>query len=195
MQSIFNKHVAFLLCFIINTTHLYECATEINVSADDLQPTDQSIPIVNVNESTETVAASAPITSRQLRKVVMGNYRSSYVGGIKSNRRLPSSINQYQVSNTNRQLDDGSSSNEAAEAVATTTAKTKKKQLTPIVDEFGDEIKYNVGPGVNVGIEKNRGLVSLYLDEDCLKDVLTGRFVRPFPHYFTHSAQVLETNF
>lgn len=187
MQSIFNKHVAFLLCFIINITHLYECATEINVSTDDLQPTDQPIPIVNVNESTETVAAaSAPITSRQLRKVVMGNYRSSYVGGTKSNRRLPSSINQYQVSNTNRQLDDGSSSNEAAETVATTTAKTKKKQLAPIVDEFGDEIKYNVGPGVNVGIEKNRGLVSLYLDEDCLKDVLTGKFVLSLPH-FSHT--------
>lgn len=184
MQSIFNKHVAFLLCFIINVTHLYECATQINVSTNELpafSATDRSIPIVSENESdealvTETAATLPTLISRQLRKVVMGNYRSSYVGGSKSNQRLSSTINQYHVSNTNRQLDDGSSSNEAAQTTATTITKTKKKQLTPIVDEFGDEIKYNVGPGVNVGIEKNRGLVSLYLDEDCLKDVLTGTY-------------------
>lgn len=170
--------------------HLYECATQINISTTNNlaapSSTVQSIPIVTVNGEnetnealiTETSIASITNTSRQLRKVMMGNYRSSYVGGTKSNRRLPSSINQYHVSNTNRQLDDGSSSNEDVQTVPTTvptTMKTKKKQLAPIVDEFGDEIKYNVGPGVHVGIEKNRGLVSLYLDEDCLKDVLTGK--------------------
>lgn len=183
MQSIFNKHVVFLLCFIINVTHLYECATQINVSTNDLPAlstaTDPPRPKVSENETndasvSETVATPLA-SSRQLRKVVMGNYRSSYIGASKSNRRLSSSINQQyqQVSNTDRQLDDGSSSNEDdTQTVAPT--KTKKKQLTPIADEFNDEIKYNVGPGVNVGIEKNRGLVSLYLDEDCLKDVLTG---------------------
>lgn len=192
MQSIFNKHVVFLLCFIINVTHLYECATQINVHTNDLPAPlsataapieSSSTPILSENEPADVLASEsvAPLaSSRQLRKVVMGNYRSSYVGASKSNRRLSSSINQHQVSNTNRQLDDGSSSNEddaqtvAATAATAATVKTKKKQLTPIVDEFGDEIKYNVGPGVNVGIEKNRGLVSLYLDEDCLKDVLTG---------------------
>lgn len=188
MKSIFNKHVAFLLCFIINITHLYECATQINASSNNvpLSTTDESIPIVNENESdaalvTEAATPSATISSRQLRKVVMGNYRSSYVGGSKSNRRLSSSINQYQASNTNRHSDDGSSSDEAAETTTPPTAtKTKKKQLASIPNEFGDEIKYNVGPGVNLGIEKNRGLVSLYLDEDSLKDVLTGKFGRSF---------------
>lgn len=170
--------------------HLYECATQINIDTNNLPATlaiDQSIPIV-VNGENETnkalITETPPIasitnTSRQLRKVMMmGNYRSSYVGGTKSNRRLPSSINQYQVSNTNRQLIDGSSLNvdvQTATATVPTTTKTKKKQLAPVVDEFGDEIKYKVGPGVHVGIEKKRGLVSLYLDEDCLKDVLTGK--------------------
>lgn len=188
MKSIFNKHVAFLLCFIINITHLYECATQINVSSNNVpsSSTDESIPIVSENETgaalvTETAAPSATVSSRQLRKVVMGNYRSSYVGGSKSNRRLSSSINQYQVSNTNRHLNDGSSSEEVAETTAAPTlTKTKKKQLVSVPSEFGDEIKYNVGPGVNIGIEKNRGLVSLYLDEDSLKDVLTGEFGSSF---------------
>lgn len=192
MQSIFNKHVVFLLCFIINVMHLYECATQINVNAKNTLPlsatdaaiADDSAPV------TETVIPSATLTSRQLRKMVAGTYRSSYVGGSKLNRRLSSSISQQQhhVTNTNRQLDDSGSSNESIQ----TETKTKKKQLAPAADEFGDEIKYNVGPGVNVGIEKNRGLVSLYLDEDCLKDVLTGMWKSL---QLTHTCAIMNYNF
>lgn len=49
-----------------------------------------------------------------------------------------------------------------------------------IVD--GDEVKYNVGPGVNIGLERSRELVNVYLDEDCLKDVFTGTYRDVFTH-------------
>lgn len=40
-----------------------------------------------------------------------------------------------------------------------------------------DEVKYNVGPGVNISVEPNKELVNVYLDEDCLKDVFTGNSI------------------
>lgn len=38
-----------------------------------------------------------------------------------------------------------------------------------------DEIKYNVGPGVNISVDAKHELVNVFLDEDCLKDVFTGK--------------------
>lgn len=57
--------------------------------------------------------------------------------------------------------------------------KTKTKNRTPETPNSiieADEIKYNVGPGVNISLEPEKELVNVYLDEDCLKDVFTGLY-------------------
>lgn len=52
--------------------------------------------------------------------------------------------------------------------------KVKRKNNANSITGGVDELKYNVGPGVNISMDSNKELVNVYLDEDCLKDVFTG---------------------
>lgn len=165
MQSMVNKKLAFLLCFLINIIHFNECSTQVSelasITTNKGQGDRSNAPTEPVND--ELLVGK----SKQLRNVVMGsmhNYRSSYVGT--KSRRLASGNNQGGSSNVlNNRIDIPITSEESQ------LTKTKKKEP---INEFGEEIKYNVGPGVNISVEVDKELVSVYLDEDCLKDVFTG---------------------
>lgn len=146
MQSILNKKVVLLLCFTLNIVHFIECSTQSNPSEEHSNEPAQ-VPLVTDS-------------AKNVRNAVMGgvqhNYRSSYVGNRLNRRVATATAKQVEVTTTEH----------------TPLIKTKRK----LTNEFSDvqEIKYNVGPGVNIGVEKEKELVSVYLDEDCLKDVFTG---------------------
>lgn len=53
--------------------------------------------------------------------------------------------------------------------------KLKRKNNVNSIAGGVDELKYNVGPGVNISMDTSRELVNVYLDEDCLKDVFSGK--------------------
>lgn len=176
MRSISNKKVAFLICFVANVIHFIECSTESDLIVNDgLESlTTQSAAVKNsdlvMNASFDSDAEQSVepqptiVRSKQLRNLVMGsyhNYRSSYVGD-KSNRRLVGSRRSAQTAN---RIESAEQLNKLA------WENDEKTAQLPLV---GDEIKYNVGPGVNISVDVDKELVSVYLDEDCLKDVFTG---------------------
>lgn len=100
-----------------------------------------------------------------LKNFVMGlyqNYRSTYL----DNKTM------YEVTPKMKDIENKLDDVEVKEEHAKIKRKTKKKTKKP---KFGDEIRYNVGPGVNVSLDHDKELVNVYLDEDCLKDVFTGR--------------------
>lgn len=168
MQLILNKKVVLLLCFTINIAHFIECTTtESNASNDHVNESNVQQPIVkdsmsatnSATKSNPAVVLSKADHAKNIRNAIVGgvqhNYRSSYVG----NR-----LNRRYATATNKQVDSITSTEQIP------LIKAKRK----LTNEFNDEIKYNVGPGVNIGVEKEKELVSVYLDEDCLKDVFTG---------------------
>lgn len=158
MQLILNKKVILLLCFTINIAQLIECSTE---SADHVNESAQE-PIVkdavDVVESATKTVPDIPSKTEHAKNIRVGgvqhNYRSSYVGNRLNRRVAASTAKQVEITSTEQ----------------IPLIKTKRK----LSNDFSDEIKYNVGPGVNIGVEKEKELVSVYLDEDCLKDVFTG---------------------
>lgn len=113
------------------------------------------------------VAKKAPFSERiqPLKNFVMGlyeNYRSSYLDNKTMYETVPS------IKEIENKLDDVEVKEEPAKVKRRTKKKSQKKS------KFGDEVRYNVGPGVNVSLDHDKELVNVYLDEDCLKDVFTG---------------------
>lgn len=176
MQLILNKKVVLLLCFTVNILHFIECSTDshpdkVHGATDhksnnaDLLNVSQNVTKLKQHDDSVTSKSEHGKNIRNIGGVVQHNYRSSYVGN-RLNRRV-------------------------ATATATATPSAQKQQQTvaevaddhiPLIkakrkfdNDFSEEIKYNVGPGVNIGVEKEKELVSVYLDEDCLKDVFTGK--------------------
>lgn len=143
MNSIYSKQSTFILFVLISIIHQSLCALQV-----DVKYRVKDVP--NVNDK--------PAVPRSL---ATGNYRSSYIGGVKTN--MNRKILNHRTSA--RVID--------AESNVPNNTETKVERKN---DEFGNEIKYNVGPGVNISVEKEKELVSVYLDEDCLKDVFTGKF-------------------
>lgn len=161
MQLILNKKVVLLLCFTINLSQFIECSTQLgeeSVATQAKVDAPKDAPHAAVAGETEKETIVKDERARNVRNAVVGgvqhNYRSSYVGN-RLNRRVA----------TNKQF-------EATTTEQLPLAKAKRK----LTNEFNDEVKYNVGPGVNIGVEKDKELVSVYLDEDCLKDVFTGEW-------------------
>lgn len=156
MQLILNKKVVLLLCFI---AHFIDSSIQSSVST---QRESTPEPIVkDAATKSDQDADVVPKTehAKNVRNVVVGgvqhNYRSSYVGNRLNRRATGATIKQ----------------SEAATTEHVPLIKAKRK----LTNEFNEEVKYNVGPGVNIGVEKEKELVSVYLDEDCLKDVFTGK--------------------
>lgn len=176
MQLILNKKVVLLLCFTINILHFIECSTE--NQADKVHKADNA-DAVNVSHNLTKLKPDDSVTSkmeqnknvRNIGGVVQHNYRSSYVGN-RLNRRVATATvaakKQQQQQQTEVIKPTISDDDEHIPLV-----KAKRK----FDNDFSEEIKYNVGPGVNIGVEKEKELVSVYLDEDCLKDVFTGMFL------------------
>ncbi|XP_055324067.1 uncharacterized protein LOC129578872 [Sitodiplosis mosellana] len=164
MQLVLNKKVVLLLCFTINIAQFIECSTESNTSNDHVNDSAQQPIIKDSVDVVESATKSNPGVvskiehAKSIRNAVVGgvqhNYRSSYVGN-RLNRRVAVATKVAEVPTTDE----------------IPLVKAKRK----LTNEFNEEIKYNVGPGVNIGVEKEKELVSVYLDEDCLKDVFTGR--------------------
>lgn len=100
-----------------------------------------------------------------LKNFVLGlyqNYRSTYL----DNKTM------YEVTPKMKDIENKLDVAEVTSDEPTKTKrKTKKKSKKP---KFGEEMRYNVGPGVNVSLDHDKELVNVYLDEDCLKDVFTG---------------------
>lgn len=186
MQLILNKKVILLLCFTINILHFIECSTENHPdkvhgatvhkpnNAESLDISQNATKLKHDDSSTsKSEHAKNP---RNIGGVVQHNYRSSYVGN-RLNRRVATAT---PTANAQKQQQIVA---EVASSTATITTINDDEHI-PLIkakrkfdNEFNEEIKYNVGPGVNIGVEKEKELVSVYLDEDCLKDVFTGKFV------------------
>lgn len=121
-------------------------------------------------------AKDAEFTERikPLQDFVMGlyqNYRSTFVG----NQSISDFISPYELLTENK-LDEATLAPQKASKKRKT--KTKKKHVKVAAGDFpGDDVKYNVGPGVNVSLDPEKELVNVYLDEDCLKDVFTGNLI------------------
>lgn len=106
---------------------------------------------------------------KPLTNFMMGlynNYRSTYMGNqtidkVDSGARLPEQM--HEVENKIEEIKPKKKRSKL---------KLKKKQT--LEQEIDYEMKYNVGPGVNVSLDTTKELVNVYLDEDCLKDVFTG---------------------
>lgn len=99
-----------------------------------------------------------------LKNFVMGlyeNYRSAYLDNKTMYESTPT------IKEIENKLDDA----EVKEEPSKVKRRTKKKSKKP---KYGEEYRYNVGPGVNVSLDHDKELVNVYLDEDCLKDVFTG---------------------
>ncbi|XP_055381748.1 uncharacterized protein LOC129612228 [Condylostylus longicornis] len=50
------------------------------------------------------------------------------------------------------------------------------KKDEPLLYNYDGEYRYNIGPGVNISLDMNTDIVSVNLDEDCLKEILLGRW-------------------
>lgn len=101
---------------------------------------------------------------KPLKNFVMGlyqNYRSTYL----DNKTV------YEMTPKMREVENKLEDVEIKEEPVKTKRKTKKRSKKP---KYGEEVRYNVGPGVNVSLDHDKELVNVYLDEDCLKDVFTG---------------------
>lgn len=101
---------------------------------------------------------------KPLKNFVMGlyqNYRSTYL----DNKTV------YDMTPKMKEVENKIDAVEIKDEPPKIKRRTKKKTKKPA---FGDEIRYNVGPGVNVSLDHEKELVNVYLDEDCLKDVFTG---------------------
>ena len=146
-----------MLCGCLAQETQSERSTEASKASD-------YFPDANNNEQVgQQRQASTTIDMKPLKNLMMGlyhNYRSSYVGD-KSNR---TSIQ------TGAEASNKIDQNDKRKTVHRLKKTTKRKSAA--TDE--DELKYNVGPGVNISIDVARELVSVFLDEDCLKDVFTG---------------------
>lgn len=186
MQLILNKKAVLLLCFTINILHFIECSTEIHPDkvhgATVHKSTDAESLDVSQNATKlklDDSAASKSEHAKNLRNmggVVQHNYRSSYVGN-RLNRRVATATAAPIVQKQQPAVA------EVASTTKTTSSDDNDDEHIPLIkakrkfdNDFSEEIKYNVGPGVNIGVEKEKELVSVYLDEDCLKDVFTGKF-------------------
>lgn len=157
MQTIFT----IISCIVICLIHLSQCALQVDIKYQ---------PSTTISDaSVETASKAAEPKVPESRGFGTGNYRSSYVGGTKFNRKVLNHRNSARVIKT-EVIDDSSSASGPSIESSSVEAPIQ-------LDEFGSEIRYNVGPGVNISVEKDKELVSVYLDEDCLKDVFTGKFI------------------
>lgn len=188
MQLILNKKVVLLLCFTINILHFIECSTESHPDkahgatvhkSTDAESLDVSQNVTKLKLD-DTVASKSEHAKnlRNMGGVVQHNYRSSYVGN-RLNRRVATATATAAPIAQKQQPTVA----EVASATKTTSSDDNDDAQIPLIkakrkfdSDFSEEIKYNVGPGVNIGVEKEKELVSVYLDEDCLKDVFTGKF-------------------
>lgn len=175
MQMIPNKKVAFLLYFIINIANFIDCLPDNQLKAIPSANNDQVINVAqNANEPSAQAIESSINNNQQVKETNADrskqfrasafrgnqlNFRSSYVGSKLSHRVTPANDEVIK----------------SAEVKVTTEETPLIKSKRKFNHDLNEEIKYNVGPGVNIGVEKEKELVSVYLDEDCLKDVFTGR--------------------
>lgn len=187
MQLILNKKAVLLLCFTINILHFIECSTESHSDKVHAAAVHQSADAESLNASQNAAELkqdekSEPAKNpRNVGGVIQHNFRSSYVGN-RLNRRVATAtaapmaqkhqpivaeVASSTTTSDNNSDHDDDDDNDAHIPVI----KAKRK----FDNDFSEEIKYNVGPGVNIGVEKEKELVSVYLDEDCLKDVFTGK--------------------
>lgn len=158
---------------------LHEGSQDPASEADDYYPHPLAAPATsataapfNPTQANVNPAKDAEFNKRikPLKNFVMGlynNYRSTYKG----NASLESSIatdgmTPVQIDDVGNRLDDLARPKKLKRKL-----KQKKKHLNSI---FENELKYNVGPGVNVSLDTDKELVNVFLDEDCLKDVFTG---------------------
>lgn len=139
-------------------------------------------------------------TSLEYRKSMQDGWNSDLSGkSTKKNTKLftPNPLGSDQTTVAN--LDDMESSNmqptddpafedkpEGSTKRLKLKRKKKKKKKNkgsvvkkdePLLYSFDGEYRYNIGPGVNISLDMKQDVVSVNLDEDCLKEILLGRWV------------------
>lgn len=188
MCLVSSQRLAVVLCIALNAINLNSAATNtwtaitpdsakgISVNADKQQQRQERLKTFQDGESfqvSDDIAVSAteqpilPSKADEKTMIIGGvyhNYRSSYVGNKSGTR----------ISNRNRLGALVDVDNKIDQAAENGNLNEKLTERQPI-SEFENEIRYNVGPGVNISVDKDQELVSVFLDEDCLKDVFTGK--------------------
>lgn len=175
MQMIPNKKVAFLLYFIINIANFIDCLPEDQLKAISSSNNDQVVNVVQNGNEPSTQAVESPINNQQVTETNAGRSKQFRASAFRGNK--PNFRSSYVGSKLSRRVTQSNDEVTKSVDVKVTTEETpliKNKQK--FNNDFSEEIKYNVGPGVNIGVEKEKELVSVYLDEDCLKDVFTGMY-------------------
>lgn len=150
----------------IDNNHYYQNNSAERVSANDrLYGNVQfTAPIVNKD------VADLQERLKPLKNLFMGlyqNYKSSYVG----NKTIGAT--DTLATPTIEDVENRIEEVEQPKPNKVKRKKSKKAAAKPVVTP-SPELKYNVGPGVNLSLDSEKELVNVYLDEDCLKDVFTG---------------------
>lgn len=196
MCPLSSRGLALVLCFVLNAVSLNSGATNAwtAVSSEKLSGTKSNrandqlsyFPDADKFQVADDFGASAvgeeqPLLpgksdkEKPLNNIGSGlfhNYRSSYVGD--KTLRSPSRNHVGTMVDVGNKIDEVDSNEEL---------QLRNRRRKPLSD-FENEIKYNVGPGVNISVDKTKELVSVFLDEDCLKDVFTGEFITIFYRFF-----------
>lgn len=128
-----------------------------------------------------TLTEKAPHPIKSFVMDLYQNYRSTYLNG---NQTIGSmlGVTPYQIEEIiGANSVDETSATPQSGIVETTKKekrrrnKVKRKSNSNSIVGGVDELKYNVGPGVNISMDTSKELVNVYLDEDCLKDVFSGK--------------------
>lgn len=187
MCLISNQRLALVLCLALNAINLNSGATNswtaISSSSDSLERADDAeipqysrydatiqdgdsfqvsddISVVSAADGEQPLLPSKGTATINNIGGVYHNYRSSY----KSATRTPNNNDGTSLTDIDNKLEEM----DANEGFIVQPEPPKE------VNDFENEIRYNVGPGVNISVDKTKELVSVFLDEDCLKDVFTG---------------------
>lgn len=187
MCPVSSQRIALILCVALNAISVHSAATNtwtaINAetavnSQQPAQPQHQRQERLKVFQDGDSFQVSAADEQKPLLPAKLGaeeksvlntviggvyhNYRSSYVGNkVQGGTRLSNRNRLGALIDVDNQIDNDDNETDAI------------VEPQPS-NEFENEIRYNVGPGVNISVDKNQELVSVFLDEDCLKDVFTG---------------------
>lgn len=189
MCAIMNQRMAYVLCIVLNAVNLNNGATNAwtVMTAEQLSPASRSdrafskitkfdeadsfqlsddIDVSAVDDEQPLLpnkSLKSKIPSKNIINGLFHNYRSSYVGN-KTAAKNPNENPADPIVDVENKINDTDFNEDSG---------LKNRRRKPLSD-FDFEIKYNVGPGVNISVEKDKELVSVYLDEDCLRDVFTG---------------------
>ncbi|XP_055848482.1 uncharacterized protein LOC129913706 [Episyrphus balteatus] len=127
--------------------------------------------------------------AKPLRNIFLGiykNYKSTYLGNRTSSQYRELLKDRHAVATTTTEETPTTvESSQKLRKKKKKRRKNKKKRAgatsgeDPLIYSHDEEYRYNFGTGVNMSLDMKNDLVSLNLNEECLKDILLGRWNEP----------------